>query len=67
MSGIWGSQATSNFVTKDEHDTTNGYLYILGDADTDGSIRFSVVSNNTQIEKRVSGVWTLAVLNTGVA
>lgn len=63
MSGIWGSQD----ISKDEHDTNAGILYILGDANTDGSIRLRVVSGDTQIEKRVASVWTLAVFNTGVA
>ncbi len=44
-----------------------GFVYITGDADTDGSRRFSINSSNgfALIERRTDGVWQPASLETG--
>ena len=35
-----------------------GYLYLCGDADTDGSVRFSATSGVAILESRSGGVWS---------
>ncbi len=45
----------------------DGFLYIKGDADTDGSIRFSEDASKKIgiIEKRINGVWNLSSFKAG--
>jgi len=36
---------------------TGQYIYLRGDADTDGSVRFNITEGNIKIEIRISGSW----------
>lgn len=50
-----------------DQNNTTGYLYLWGDVDTEGSIRFHRLDEVAHIEKLVSGVWEHASLMTGSA
>lgn len=64
LDGSWGIVKESDLANvKNDLEV----LYIKGDSSTDGSIRLSIdsVSDNTQIEKRISGIWQPASFETG--
>jgi len=60
---VWGNTSiTAHYMAGDLHMVTNDkYIYLRGDATTDGSVRTSYQSGSDKViyEKRVSGTWTM--------